>query len=76
MLGQEMPMRKPMNYKGPERATSCCANPDVTYVREQSTADGGKRKYYKCLNCQSDEVVTEGRHGQVIHREHIPVTER
>jgi hypothetical protein len=76
MSDQETPTRKPLNYKGPERATSCCANPTVTYVREQPTAEGGKQKYYKCLNCHSDHIVTEGAHGQVLHRERVPATER
>jgi hypothetical protein len=76
MSDQETPIRKPMNYQGPQRASSCCASPDVTYVREEPTAEGGKRKYYKCLNCHSDHVVIEARRGQVLHREHIPAAAR
>jgi ferredoxin-like protein FixX len=43
---------------------SCCDNPNVTIVREEPTTDGGKRKYYKCLDCGTDHVVTESIDGQ------------
>jgi len=36
-----------------------CDNSHVVFVREATTPDGRRNKYYKCLNCQRDYVVTE-----------------
>ncbi len=45
---------------------SCCDNPTITDVREEPFPDGGKRKYYKCLNCQTDHVLTFGNDGGLL----------
>ena len=47
----------------------CCDNPTVTEVRETSTADGGKKKYYKCLNCQADHVLTYSGDGRIVDQQ-------
>ena len=48
---------------------SCCDNPTVTEVREEPTPGGGIRKYYKCLNCQTDHVLTYGERGEPLDDE-------
>jgi ferredoxin-like protein FixX len=52
---------------------SCCDNPTVTFVREESVAPlqaspdaGGKRRYHKCLNCGTDHIVTHNNEGILI----------
>ena len=36
-----------------------CDNSNVLFVREAKTPDGRTNKYYKCLSCGRDQMVTE-----------------
>jgi len=38
-----------------------CDNPHVVFVREATTPDGRTNKYYKCLSCGMDYVITESK---------------
>ena len=53
---------------------SCCDNPNVTIVREEPAAEDGKRKYYKCLDCGTDHVITESREGELLEPSNVPLS--
>lgn len=51
--------------------SKCCESPSLAYVREEPTADGGKRQYYTCLVCKRSVIVTRNKDGDETSRQAV-----
>jgi hypothetical protein len=50
---------------------NCCDTPVPRYSGEESTKDGGKRKFYLCLTCTRRHIVTFSKEAEEI--DHVVV---